>query len=638
MTTRKTHSLYKFFQEPQFLNKIVDTIGDEVMLIDSQGRIVYVNDTTVKAIGFPRPILLKKKIYQLFKQKMTFHQWKQQHFGWLKESRRALSVQVERITKSKKVQTIEVTAVYLKYKSEEYLLSLGRDITARLKLQKELQDSQDRYRVLTESAADGIFTADLEGRITYANQALLQLTKIPLEKSFGQSFKKYITRKTLSKALSCFAMAVKGIYRVREEIEILDQDKQVIPVEVNVSPLYKDEKIIGVHAIVRDIRRRKEIENMVRESERKYRDLFEAATDALILTDAKGFIVGVNREAESLFGRPKIELIGTHKSQLFPAVKAEQCEKMFAKTPANQAISCDMEINRRDGQHLIVSASGRWIHIGEDELFLIRLVDLSSRVGQEERLRELSKMQALGLFVSGTAQEVMHPLEAIRVLVRKILEKYQAREFEYIGFREYEEIMKSIEHIANRVDNCCEITEKLLKLNKKRAGLQKKRSDLNQVIKSTSQILSQQMSLSNIQLTLKLSPSLPLAAVEEGEVSEIMSHIVANAIQAMPSGGDLHIKSYWGDDQMIHLEVKDEGVGIPKEDLPRIFEPFFTTKQRGVGKNIGLGLSIVYSIVKGAGGDISVRSSLTHGTIVSILLPAVGKITKAKKHKLPSQS
>ncbi len=106
------------------------------------------------------------------------------------------------------------------------------------------------------------------------------------------------------------------------------------------------------------------------------------------------------------------------------------------------------------------------------------------------------------------------------------------------------------------------------------------------------------------------------------ELSQVISHIVENALQAMPAGGHLTIvMSNLSDSHQVKIEISDEGVGISPEDLPHIFEPFFTTKQRGVDRSVGLGLSIVYSLVKAAHGEIHVKSSLRKGTSVQLIFP-----------------
>ncbi|MFA5060659.1 MAG: PAS domain S-box protein [Candidatus Omnitrophota bacterium] len=486
-------------------------------------------------------------------------------------------------------------------------------------------------QLVTESAADGIFTVDLKGQITFANRALVDLINIPLSKTLGTHFEKYVHRASQAKAMRCFLMAKKGQRQVGEEIDVIDSRHNVIPVEVNASPLFQDKKIIGVHAVVRDIRRRRHLEKLLRESEKKYRDLFEDANDVLIIADLNGIILDANRQAEQLFKRPKKELVGIHQSQLYPIEHEAAYNAIFSRSLKGKSEPCDLEVTRSDGQEIPVSVFCRRITAGDREVILIRFSDLSERVRNEEKIRETNKMMALSLFVSGTAQEIKHPLKAVLAHIQQLVSKYSNRDFEYIGFKEFSDIMQTIRSVSNQIRYCCDINDKLLLLNRKRAGIKEKDCDVNSVLRESLKAFTQQLKLANVKPVLRLATSLPRAAISVVEFDQVITNIFSNSLQAMPSGGQFTVRTFY-DHETSHVEIEfhDTGLGIPKENLPRIFEPFFTTKQVGPGKNSGLGLSIVYSIVKSCRGDVTVKSSLRSGTTFKVILP-ISRTQKIKK-------
>ena len=250
------------------LHNIINQIGDELVIINSSGRIVYVNDAVVQGLGYSSKEILKHNITDFFKTKMTVQEWKRSQFTLLKRLKKPVSYQLERVVKSGATQVIDVTVVYMSYEGRELVLSVGRDVTRQLATQQNLKESEDLYRLLSEGAGDGIFMADLKGRITYVNRTLEQMVDIPFKVSQGKLFHKYVAESSVKKALACFKAARKGGSKLQENIEILSRGGGKVPVEINVSPLYKDGRIVSVHAIIRDIRGRKRYEQLMAESEK----------------------------------------------------------------------------------------------------------------------------------------------------------------------------------------------------------------------------------------------------------------------------------------------------------------------------------------------------------------------------------
>jgi len=606
----------------ELFNQMIDKITDELVLIANDGKICYANEAMASGLGYSQKAVLSKNILEFFKDKMTLDQWRRTYFQPLKQKKRPQTYEIQRVVKSGQVQTLQVTAVYMQYQGNEYILSIGRDSTEKLTIERSLKESKERYQLISERAADGIFIVDLKGRINYANHALAELVGISLKVAQGTHFKKYITSQSLPKAIECFQKAKSGQARIHEEIQIVDGHGNTIPVEVSVSPLYKDGKIFEIHAIIRDIRRRKYLENLLKESERKYRDLFEEANDALVIVDCNGNILDANRQAENLFKRSKIELIGSHQSVLYPNQQTQAYKDFWQKTISGESRAFDLEIMRKDGEIVPVSVLCRCIEVMGRKVFLGRFTDLSERKKSEEKIQESNKMAAINLFVSGTAHEIKRPLEVMLTHLKSTLEKYQDRDFEYIGFKEFAHIMGTMQSLHDQVEHCYDIANKLLSFSKKKAGITKSGCHVNVIIKSSADLFTQEFKKSNIRVVSHLAQKIPLAAIGVIEWGEVTKCILENSLQAMSSGGTIAIRSFYKrDEDSIHVEFKDDGVGIPKENLPRVFEPFFTTKQRTLGQSAGLGLAMVYSIIEECKGDITVKSSLGHGTLIKIILP-----------------
>jgi two-component system, NtrC family, sensor kinase len=129
-----------------------------------------------------------------------------------------------------------------------------------------------------------------------------------------------------------------------------------------------------------------------------------------------------------------------------------------------------------------------------------------------------------------------------------------------------------------------------------------------------------QLELSGIQLQLRLASELPLVQCDASQIEQVLLALVMNAIDAMPQGGNLWLTTgFYKDDAKVQIIIRDDGMGISPEILPRLFEPFLTTKE--IGRGVGLGLAISRSILERHSGNIEVQSEVGRGTTFTVTLP-----------------
>ncbi|UCB52082.1 MAG: hypothetical protein JSV10_08850 [Candidatus Zixiibacteriota bacterium] len=132
-----------------------------------------------------------------------------------------------------------------------------------------------------------------------------------------------------------------------------------------------------------------------------------------------------------------------------------------------------------------------------------------------------------------------------------------------------------------------------------------------------------QMQKNKVNLTEELAESLPQIDGHSGQLQQVFTNLILNAVQAMPDGGTLKVASRIGEDaKTVQISFTDTGVGISEKDLDKIFEPFFTSKK--VGEGTGLGLSVSYGLIKNHGGEIKVGSRVGQGTTFTVILPVAG--------------
>lgn len=489
-----------FFQEDiENLMHMVNSVNDELLIIDRGGKILFSNEAASRGFGYSQKYLQSRTFVSFLKERTTLKEWQADYFESIKKSKKPVSYVINRISKNKSVQKIDVTAIYRKQKDLEYILCVLEDVTELFGLERDLEESKELYLLLSEQAVDGIFMLDLKGHVVYCNKSAGRTLGLSPQKIEGIHFSKMIAKDSVKKARKCFSKVSHGISTVCEEIDIINKKGEVIPTEFTGSPIRKNEKIFRVHTIVRDVRKRKQLESLVIESE---------------------------------------------------------------------------------------------------------------------------KMKALEHFISGTTQEIHYPLKGLARCSKNLIDKYKDRDFEYIGFKEFKDIMRTLETMQNQLKYCHDTTARMLSLQKKRIGIKLEFCDVNKVIHETVNALNLQLEVSNVDVKIDLKKTVPLASIGAIEFSLVITNIITNALQSVVGRGKITMKTFFEkESKCVRIDCLDNGVGIPKDNLSRIFEPFFSTKERGLEKSSGLGLSIVYAIVKSYGGDIEIKSSVRKGTKVSIFLP-----------------
>jgi PAS domain S-box-containing protein len=241
--------------------------------------------------------------------------------------------------------------------------------------------------------------------------------------------------------------------------------------------------------------------------------------------------------------------------------------------------------------------------------------DISVQHDLQVQLLQAQKMEAVGRLAGGVAHDFNNLLTVIQghseILLSKLTEEDRA-------YRNASEILKASERAAD-------LTGQLLSFSRKGREEESSAIDLNLVIEDMEQ-LCRRLIGEHVEMALDLGSELPAVAVPTGRLEQVILNLVVNARDAMPDGGRMTIRTRATPSPLrkargpwVAMEVEDQGTGIPEEVRERMFDPFFTTKASGEGT--GLGLSTVYGIVSGAGGQIQVDSELGRGSKFTVLLP-----------------
>ncbi len=241
---------------------------------------------------------------------------------------------------------------------------------------------------------------------------------------------------------------------------------------------------------------------------------------------------------------------------------------------------------------------------------LIVFSDITERRKREARLRRAESLASLTTLAAGVAHEIKNPLGSIGIhiqLIQKSLNKHGCLEKETAD-RYLDVINEEIERLNGIVVDFLFAVRPM--------DTDMKKTDLNQVILDLVEFVKYEAAESNVQVKTELGSSICKVEIDEKYIKQALINIIKNGIAAMEDGGTLTL-STWENSGYVHIDITDTGVGIPEEKVAKIFEPYYTSKEFGSG----LGLTVVYKVVREHGGEISVQSKEGRGTTFTISLP-----------------
>ena len=361
--------------------------------------------------------------------------------------------------------------------------------------------------------------------------------------------------------------------------------------------------------------RRKLAEEALRESETRYRMLFESNPQPMWVhaLDSQAFLA-VNEAAVKHYGYSRDEFLGMTLKDLEDEIEFPQ----HRATGTNV-----LKHRKKDGTRIEVEVTAHGLFFDERPARLVLAQDITERRCLEHQLRQAQKMEAVGRLAGGVAHDFNNLLTGI-IGYADLLSAAPSQD---------PDRRNNLDEIRKAAERASSLTRQLLAYSRQQI-LQPKVLDLNQVVSDMSNLLHRLIG-EDIELRTALAAKLDAVRVDAGQIEQVILNLALNARDAMPRGGKLtietanaHLDEAYARGHVavrpgsyVMLAVSDTGVGMNAETLARLFEPFFTTKE--LGKGTGLGLSTVYGIVKQSGGNIWAYSVLGKGTTFKVYLPRV---------------
>jgi two-component system, sporulation sensor kinase E len=340
--------------------------------------------------------------------------------------------------------------------------------------------------------------------------------------------------------------------------------------------------------------------------------VLESMTDGIVVTDKEHRVILFNKSAERLLPFVEGDIL---EKLLWERLSDREISAFFKDTLSKQENVADRQFMLENGTPRILSVSLLpLVRGGSIQGNLIHVEDVTEKRSKETRLRRAESLASLTNVAAGVAHEIKNPLGSIGIHLQLIQKKVSGK-----TTIEAKDISQYVGVIAEEVDRLNRIVVDFL-FAVKPMDTRLEDGNINQVIKDLLEFVHPEMEAAGVGVESDLSEDVPTLRIDPRYIKQALLNLIKNALAAMPEGGILRLQTRREGNEVL-VRVSDTGTGIPEDIMDKIFEPYFTTKPFGTG----LGLTIVFKIVKEHLGDISVASREGEGTTFTISLPVPQK-------------
>lgn len=479
-----------------------------------------------------------------------------------------------------------------------------------------LRGAEAAYRALVEAMNEGAATIAADGTLLYCNQHLAKLLGIPLDQIMGRPVSDLLGTSAMEFMRPLFARALNG-QSAKAELDMRSTDGRIIPTQVSISRM-KIEEPTALCMVVTDLTESKKWEELIAAG-MLTKSILDSSAEGIAVCDSTGHIQTLNSVLKRMSGsNPVLE----HFDNAFPLEIQDRGESpvLFSISSSLNAPVQAQEVFYRagDGPELYLLLSSGQIPDGDGVAgCVLTLTDITSRKRVEHALVQSEKLAAVGRMASSIAHEINNPLESVTNLLhiaRNAGDLNEVREHLDIADRELRRVSA--------------ITNQTLRFHKQSTSPTEITSE--QLLTGVLSIFQGRIVNSNIQVEMQCRSASPVLCFE-GEIRQVLSNLIGNAVDAMQSsGGRLLLRGRQGHDDAgregIFLTVADNGPGMSEETQARAFEPFFTTKGFA---GTGLGLWVSQEIMERHRGRLMLRSKQRRAgsfTVAMCFLPFVAAL------------
>ncbi|QHA91431.1 PAS domain S-box protein [Bacillus sp. N1-1] len=471
-------------------------------------------------------------------------------------------------------------------------------------MESQLLESEERYRRLVESSPYAICLLR-DGEITYTNQTGLDMAGFHSLSDLYRNRESLVVNQQDQKKIKEILHSIhtnKNEVRETIEYQLLRSNNEIIDVESTLIPITFDNKVMTIIQ-TRDITERKQAVKELWEAKQLIQAIISASPIATLALDMNANIRLWNPAAEQIFGWHSDEVIGK-KSPIVP--KDEKDITIPEIIEHGHIVNKEVKRMTKDGSivHTALSTAPIQDENGQINGIMAAFMDITDKKKTEEALLKTEKLSAVGQLAASVAHEIRNPLTSVKGFIQLLNDD-----------KPFAEKTPFLSIMLSEIDRMDAIIKDLLVLAKPQAS-HFTYFKVNELLSYVLQLLSTQASLYNITFMKDFTDQDNTLYGEENQLKQVFINLIKNAIEAMPEGGSVTLKTDVKDAD-IEVTLTDEGVGIPAHKLKTLGEPFYTTKEEGTG----LGLLSSFKIIENHHGTIDFISEVGIGTKVTILFP-----------------
>ncbi|MFO7559486.1 MAG: PAS domain S-box protein [Desulfobacterales bacterium] len=545
------------------------------------------------------------------------------------------TIELELICKNDRMIPTEykISAIKDEAGKPKYLIAIGRDITERKRTEKILKEQNQTLNNIFENAGDGICVCHNipewpNVKFTHWNPRMTEIIGYTMDEinRLGWYQTLYPDSEVRQHAIERMAKMRQGDDLFSEEWMVMAKDGNQKALFITTTVIKEDNGTIYVLALMQDITERKRAEEALRESEEKFKILFENAPEAYYLHDLEGNFIDGNKTAEEMLGYKKDELIGKNMldADILPPNQIPTVTRILEKGVEGKSVRFEeIQLKRKDGSLISVEVSAIPIRLKGNKIFVGIARDITDRKRLEGKFLQAQKMEAIGTLAGGIAHDfnnILSPLIGYAEMLKEDLavdHPFRANAIEML-------------HAALRAKD---LVKQILTFSRK-SEFEIKPIKLQPIVEEALKLLRSSIP-KTIDIQQHIDPGCGVINADPTQIHQIVMNLATNAYHAMENtGGKLtvtlkqtHIEQQYSaypdllPGMYAQLTVADTGIGIESSMIDKVFDPYFTTKEKS--KGTGLGLSVVHGIVKECGGDIRIYSEVGKGTDIRVYIPII---------------
>jgi PAS domain S-box-containing protein len=504
------------------------------------------------------------------------------------------------------------------------VVSGWHDVTDRKHAEDELVRQREYWRVALTSIGDATLLTDADGRVTFMNPVAEALcgwaAAEAAGKALGEVFR--IIHETTRRPVEC---PVQRVLRERRAVGLANHTVLVArngtstPIDDSAAPIVDpDGNITGVVLVFRDVRDRKEAEEL----RDRLAAIVESSDDVIVSKDLNGVITSWNKGAERVLGYKAEEVVGKHVSMLMPPGYVEDFEKILGCVRRGERVDhYETKRRRKDGTVIDVSLTVSPIRNGDGEIIG------ASKVGRDitaQKIAEAERNEAdrrKDEFLAMLAHELRNPLASINSAVQLFGKLEAENELEWAK----EVVQRQVRHLSRLIDDLLDVS----RITRGKILLRKEPVSLGPIINSAVEVVRPLVEERKQEMSVSLAATLRLEA-DPVRLEQVVVNLLTNAAKYTEAGGRVALSAH-RDGSDVVIAVRDSGVGISPELLPRVFDLFVQgdrTMARSEG-GLGIGLTLVKSLVEMHGGTVTAASDGPgRGSEFTVRLPALQAATR----------